>query len=108
MITNGTELRYLFCLLEGHVSVSVAGQEVAKLGPGRFVGEMSLLTRSLTRADVHAQTNLKLLVWPHEEIESWVGSDPSRLTLLQTALGSQIVDELLRQQAAPTRLPEAG
>lgn len=99
MIQSGMEIRHLFCILKGKVDVLSEGRKIAELGPGRFVGEMSLLTRSHTRADVVAQSDLKLLVWPHEVIENWVDSDASRLGLLQTALGTQVVEELLRQQA---------
>jgi hypothetical protein len=98
MVRANSELRHLFCILQGKVDVLIQGRKVAELGPGRFVGEMSLLTRSVTRADVQAATDLKLLVWTHESIEKWVDTDPSRLGLLQTALGTQVVEELLRQQ----------
>ncbi|HEY8279976.1 MAG TPA: cyclic nucleotide-binding domain-containing protein [Bdellovibrionota bacterium] len=99
MIRAGTSIQHLFCILKGKVDVLAQGKKVAELGPGRFVGEMSLLTRSATRADVVAAADLKLLVWTHENIEKWVNSDASRLGLLQTALGTQVVEELLRQQS---------
>ncbi len=98
LIKFNTEISHLFCLLKGSVDILVNEKKVAALGPGRFVGEMSLLTRSRTRADVVAAEDLKLLVWKHEDIEKWVNSDASRLGLLQSALGTQIVEELLRQQ----------
>lgn len=98
MIHAGTQIKYLFCILKGKVSVLSQGRKIAELGPGRFVGEMSLLTRSLTRADVDVEQDLKVLVWTHEAIEDWVNGDASRLGLLQTALGTQVVEELLRQQ----------
>ncbi len=98
MIQIDTEIHHLYCVVQGKVDIVVRDQKVAELGPGRFVGEMSLLTRANTRADVLAATNVKLLVWPHENIEKWVDSDSARLGFLQTALGTQVVEELLRQQ----------
>jgi hypothetical protein len=98
LIHFNTEISHLFCLLKGKVHIMVKERKVAELGPGRFVGEMSLLTRSRTRADVVVAEDIKVLVWKHEDIEKWVNSDASRLGLLQSALGTQIVEELLRQQ----------
>lgn len=103
LIHNNTEIEHLFCILKGKVDIIAKERKVAELGPGRFVGEMSLLTRSRTRADVVVAEDLKVLVWKHEDIEKWVNSDASRLGLLQSALGTQIVEELLRQQ---TQQPE--
>jgi CRP-like cAMP-binding protein len=97
LIRSGTNISHLFCLPKGRADVLTSGRKCAELGPGCFVGEMSLLTRSATRADVIAATELSLLVWPHEEIEKWVNADAARLGLLQTALGAQVVDQLLRQ-----------
>jgi hypothetical protein len=98
LIREGTKISNLYCLVKGRVDVVARGRKVAELGPGRFVGEMSLLTRSLTRADVVVAEDIKALVWTHENIESWVNSDASRLGLLQTAMGTQVVEELLRRQ----------
>jgi CRP-like cAMP-binding protein len=100
LIRHNTEIKHLFCILKGRVDVMMEGKKVAELGPGRFVGEMSLLTRSRTRADVMVASDLKLLVWTHESIEQWVDGEAARLGYLQTALGTQVVEELLRQQSA--------
>jgi len=104
LIHDDTEIKHLFCILKGRVDVLVKGNKVAELGPGRFVGEMSLLTRSRTRADVMVASDLKVLVWKHEDIEKWVDDDASRLGYLQTAMGIQVVEELLRQQSSPQEL----
>ena len=107
LIAAGTELKFLFCVLEGKLDVFAGGQKRAEMSAGFFVGEMSLLTRGLTRADVVASTNVKLLVWPHEEIENWVNSDTARLAHLQTALSTQVVDQLLRQNEELVRKQQA-
>lgn len=98
LIKANSEIQHLFCILQGHVEIFSKGKKVAELKPGRFVGEMSFLTKAKTRADVVALEKLKILAWPVADIDAWVGEDPIRLGLLQTALGTQIVEELLRQQ----------
>lgn len=99
-IEAGQDLKHLFCIVKGEVDVVVKGEKCAELSPGFFVGEMSLLTKARARANVVAKSDIRLLVWPHEEIEKWVDSDAQRLTILQQALGSQVVNQLLRQNDA--------
>jgi len=96
-IRQGSKLGQLFCLIDGRVNIVKNGKKVAELTTGYFIGEMSFLTQTETKADVIAATDLRLLVWPHEEIEKWVNSDAVRLGLLNSALGTQVVDQLLRQ-----------
>lgn len=96
LIKSGTELNFLFCITAGHADIYSQGEKIGELGVGRFVGEMSLLTQSKTRADVVAGADLKFLAWAHEAIEKWVDSDAYRLSLLQTALGTQVVEVLLQ------------
>lgn len=103
LIEVNTKLSELYCVLQGVAGVSVNQQPVAELGPGCFVGEMSLLTKQPTRADVFANEDLELMIWPYAEIEKWVGAEASRLGLLQTALGTQVVEQLLRQQGPEDR-----
>jgi hypothetical protein len=107
LVHSDTEIKHLFCILKGKVNVVIKGKKVAELGPGRFVGEMSLLTRSRTRADVVVASDLKVLVWTYESIENWVDGDSARLGYLQTAMGTQVVEELLRQQSSSPELRAA-
>jgi hypothetical protein len=97
LIQSGKKLEYLFCVLEGGVEVRKGGKKITALGAGCFVGEMSLLTKALTRAEVVTSATSKFLVWSHADIDTWVSGDSVRLSILQTALGTQVVEELLRQ-----------
>ena len=98
LIECGTKIEELYCLLSGEADISEKGVHITKFGPGKFLGEMSLLTKSSTRADVVAATDLRVLLWTHDSIDAWVAEDPVRLGLLQTALGRQVVEELLQQR----------
>jgi hypothetical protein len=99
LVQEGTELAYLFCLLKGKVDVVAQHRKVTELTAGHFVGEMSLLTQSAARANVVAVTDLELICWDHHAIEAWVNSDATRLGLLQAALGTQVVNQLLQQNS---------
>lgn len=97
MIQAGQSLKYLFCLLQGSVEVKKGKKRITVLKAGHFVGEMSLLTKSNTRADVVTLDDVRFLVWKHADINQWIEKKPERLSYLQSALGAQVVEELLRQ-----------
>jgi CRP-like cAMP-binding protein len=55
---QGTRRRELIVIVEGSATVSIDGHEVATLGPGDFVGEISLLDGGPRSATVTADTDL--------------------------------------------------
>jgi len=67
IITQGHEGDELFILRRGQVAVLISGNgggavEVARLGPGQFFGEMSLMTGERRRATVRATVESEVLV----------------------------------------------
>jgi CRP/FNR family transcriptional regulator, cyclic AMP receptor protein len=59
-----------YLIIDGEVTVQRGGQEVARLGPGEFVGEIALLNWSASRtATVVAATDLDVLRYSNEEVE---------------------------------------
>jgi small-conductance mechanosensitive channel/CRP-like cAMP-binding protein len=67
IIRQGEEGAELFIIRSGEVLVSVHGStehsvEVARLGPGKFFGEMAFLTGEKRRATIRAGTECELLV----------------------------------------------
>ena len=61
----------LYILLEGSVAVYVKGELIIKLGrKGDIIGEMSVITKSLTTASVVADTPVTLFTIPSHEIYS--------------------------------------
>ena len=51
-----------FIVIEGKASVSIAGEHVADIGPGDFVGEMAMIDLRPRTATVRAETKMRLLV----------------------------------------------
>jgi CRP-like cAMP-binding protein len=61
IVGEGTGGVAFFFVLEGETSVTVAGEEVATLGPGEYVGELALLDPEGPRsATVTAKTDVVL------------------------------------------------
>lgn len=59
---EGSGGREFFVIAQGEALVSLRGEEIARLGPGEFFGEMALLDRGPRTATVVAQTPMRLFV----------------------------------------------
>lgn len=108
IIEEGSDLDRLYFIVEGFTDILTGKKKVAELSAGYFVGEMSLLTQSKTKAEVRTASDCEFICWPHEKIDAWVGQDPSRLSMLQSALGAQIVEVLLQKNLPDEKAIEHG
>jgi CRP-like cAMP-binding protein len=66
-----------FVIAEGEAKATMRGRGTAKLGPGSFFGEMSLLDQGPRSATVTAETDMRLLVLGSREFSSLVAEVPS-------------------------------
>lgn len=76
-ITEGKPGREAFILLEGTASVHQGKRLVATLGPGDFIGEMSVLAGYPRSATVRAETDLVCEVLNRREFSSLLDEIPS-------------------------------
>ena len=65
-----------YVVLEGEASVHVDGVERRRLGRGDFFGEISVLTRGAPTAEVRAETVLRCLVLPGDQLEGLLLAHP--------------------------------
>ncbi len=73
-------------LLSGSAEVSVDGETVALLGPGDFVGEVSLLLGRPRTATVRATSPTELAIVAHGEFEQFLREAPSATRRLLRAV----------------------
>jgi CRP-like cAMP-binding protein len=66
-----------YVILEGEAKVVIDGQERARLSPGDFFGELSLLTDEPPAADVIATTVLRCLLIPDNELKAFLLRQPT-------------------------------
>ena len=66
-----------YVILEGEAKVVIDGQERARLSPGDFFGELSLLTDEPPAADVIATTVLRCLLIPDNELKAFLLKQPT-------------------------------
>ena len=69
LLSEGQENSTLFLILEGQVHVRKRGTEVARLGQGDFVGELSFVSREPVSADVLADGAVRLMAWDREGLQ---------------------------------------
>ena len=65
-----------FLILDGHARVEVSPRKRAKLGPGQYFGEMSLLDGGPRSATVLAETPLRLLVIKRRDFSTLLREAP--------------------------------
>lgn len=65
-----------FVLVDGEAAVIIDGNQVATVGTGEVVGELSIDRGGLRTATLRATTPLHVLVLDAREIESVLASDP--------------------------------
>jgi CRP-like cAMP-binding protein len=86
----------LYFLLAGEVAVSSKGRELARLGPGNFVAEMSLLTGERTTADVNAVGTVEYMAWSAPILARLRTRNPMLWSKLQSVLGHDLVEKIRR------------
>jgi CRP-like cAMP-binding protein len=59
LIREGRELKTLYLLIKGTVTVSIWGKPLAHIGPGEVCGEMAFLENSLASATVIADNEVE-------------------------------------------------
>jgi CRP-like cAMP-binding protein len=77
LIAEGGVGREFFVIADGEVAVTRAGKEVARLHPGDFVGEVSLLEEGPRNATVRALTDVRVLVQNRREFASLLDAIPA-------------------------------
>jgi len=79
-----------FVILAGSARVMRDGQEVARLGPGQFFGEVSMLDGRLRTADVVADGSLRVIALSRETLRSALRSEPELGWRLLEVLAARI------------------
>jgi CRP-like cAMP-binding protein len=76
ILRQGLTGNAFYVLLDGCVAVEIDGTERARLYPGDFFGEVSILTGEAPTADVVATSALRCAVLDEPEVESFLIRNP--------------------------------
>lgn len=96
LVTEGERGREVFVIAEGKATVQRHGRTIATLGPGDFVGELSLLDGQPRTATVVADEPVVLLVVSEREFKPLLVTVPQ----LAEALLKSLAGRLRRTDAA--------
>ena len=95
IVREGQSGLRMYAVLEGHVSVSINGEMVEKLGPGGVFGELALIEQAPRLASVTAESDCSLLPINRAAFELLVKTSPD---FAESLLGS--LAERLRRLTA--------
>ena len=103
LLAQGEANDRLIVLTDGEVRVVVHGHDVATLGPGDLVAEMSFLTQEPTSAAVVADKPVSYRYWTRVMLERTRLRKPALWSKLQAAIGRVLVRKIRQvdSQAAP-------
>jgi CRP-like cAMP-binding protein len=96
LCTEGAVGRELIMLVDGEAEVKRGGNVVTTVGPGAFIGEMSLLDGGPRSATVTTSTDVKALVLPTREFWQVLDEVPAIAHRLLRTLAERLraMDEL--------------
>ena len=89
---EGDNGREFFVLVEGEVEVRRKGRKVATLGPGAFVGEISLVEPTPRTATVTAQTPLRFFVLTPRDFQRMLNENPSVERKVMRGLARRVLE----------------
>ena len=95
MISEGAPPDQVYLIMEGRVSVTSGGKELAQLEPGHLVGEMSLHEHSLRTATVTALTPLELLHITQDSFNDLYAAIPA----FQQAVDATVAERLAERDS---------
>jgi CRP-like cAMP-binding protein len=86
----------LYFVLAGAAKVQRGETELSQLGPGSFVGEMSLVTGRAANADVEPLGEVTVRQWDRTDVEPLQSRDLTMWTKIQSAIGVDLVAKIRR------------
>lgn len=89
----------VFIVVDGELAILREGHEIARLGPGEIVGEMSLLDDRPPNATVRAARDSVVFVVPHSRIKAKVRVDQGFSSRFHRALCVFLANRLSRTDA---------
>jgi MFS family permease len=93
IIREGEPGDLFYVIAEGEVRVTVAGEEVARYGPGHFFGEIALLRDVPRQASVSALTDVRLLTLERTHFLTAVTGSRSASTVANSVIDQRLAKE---------------
>ena len=69
LIKEGEKQNNLLLIVDGQITVKRNNDTLNKLGRGKFVAEMSLITNEPATADIYSNENTRYISWDQNELK---------------------------------------
>ena len=84
----------MMVIAAGTMAVIVGEREIAHLGEGHFIGEMSFISGENPTADVVTKDRSRYVAWKKEELKAFLAEHPPLKAALQLVIGGDLVAKL--------------
>ena len=101
---QGVHLDRLLLISSGEAAVLLGGKIVARLAPGKFIGEISFLSGDISTAMVVATGPVRCLLWKKEELEQTFGRQTDLKNLFYAAVGRDLATKVATHNVALSQL----
>ena len=97
---QGIHLDRLLLISSGEAAVLLGGKIVARLAPGKFVGEISFLSGDMTTAMVVATGPVRCLAWKKARLEKLLARQPELVNVFYAAVGKDLATKVAHHNVA--------
>ncbi|MCG6873303.1 MAG: HAMP domain-containing histidine kinase [Gammaproteobacteria bacterium] len=94
LLEEGGDERAMYLILEGRVLVFRKSKQIAVLGPGQTLGEMSLIDERPRSASVRVEEPTRVIRFTAEHFSAFMAHNPAALTVLLRTLSRRIRADL--------------
>ena len=94
MVQEGEVPKELILIVNGAVSIQMAGREIAKRKRGSFVAEMSFMTGEKASADACAIDTVEYIGWDQDKLSNLKLANPDLMIKIQAILGKDLTKKL--------------
>ena len=91
---QGKSVESVTLVQRGRAAVHVNGTLVRQVAPLEFIGEVSFLTSDQASATVTASEPMRVLVWPHRELQSFLNGHLSIRLAFRAVVGGDLARKL--------------
>ena len=84
----------MYLILEGQLEIYKGPKQIAILGPGQYLGEMSLIESKARSASARAQETTLLMEINEENFHTYLASEPQALLAIMRTLSSRVRNDL--------------
>ena len=92
LVKEGVAGNVFFVIVDGQVKVIKGRRTLQRLGPGDFVGEMSILTGALRSASVVAETPVECLTLSSTDLRALLRREPSIALKMLECVAERLVE----------------